>query len=124
MPKDEAGTTKTVRLVHIPNGDPTGERGRGESIGIHPSEHLKPDASAQRFLGHGLKKRGRPSKASVELFEAAWAKRDEGGSWGDVAKILYATKRPTDRQKKDAPQRMKHYRKNHPPIVRYRIKTP
>lgn len=57
------------------------------------------------------KKRGRPIEIPVTAKRAAAEVRAGGGTWRDVAKVLYQVPYPTDSQVKNAPNVLKHFRR-------------
>ncbi len=57
------------------------------------------------------RKPGRPAKIGVALKEAAAAAKERGGTWKEVARILYGTQYPTGQQVKNAPNILGNYKK-------------
>lgn len=69
----------------------------------------------ENALQHSAKcGRGRPTKIPLAAKSAADRVERGGGTWREVAKELYRTQRPTDRQVRDAPKVLKYFRSTLP----------
>jgi hypothetical protein len=101
---------------------PESQAGReGEAAANVPNESNQ--AQSGTVLGQTLhvatavapRKRGRPAAMDNATKEAALAVRAGGGTWKNVAKVLYKVPYPNSQQVKNAPNILKHYLKSTSP---------
>ena len=82
------------------------------ALGTRTPTHSKPREEDDK-VPEGVKRgRGRPLKISIEAKKRALRVRRQGGTWKEVAKVLYSETYPSPRHVKDAPKVLAYYEKS------------
>jgi hypothetical protein len=111
VPADEMSAAPAVPRKSWPPATSGPEAGEGAPARAGTSD---PEPGRENTMGTGsalLRKRGRPAEIGVAQKESARTAREQGKSWKEVAKILYATLQPTFQQAKNAANVLNHYTK-------------
>jgi hypothetical protein len=111
VPADEMSAAPAVPRKSWPPATSGPEAGEGAPARAGTSD---PEPGRENTMGTGsalLRKRGRPAEIGVAQKESARIAREQGKSWKEVARILYATRQPTPQQVKNAGNVLNHYKK-------------
>lgn len=77
--------------------------------GTASAEGAPPPTAPAAATARAFKKRGRPTRFTMEQLRTAYEMKQAGKRNNEVAKVLYSTKSPTPEQRRSVPTTLKHH---------------